>query len=265
MIQFIAKDALKASYELETLVKLFEGYRMQIPSEPVAAGHCKSISRMLTTADVVIKALNLRESHSKIERIKTNLELWPHGHNMSQAYTLLHELHWSFVTELQAVSFAFIPADKLKYFEKDADEALFGEQVYSVFPDAWNDIRDAGNSLASGLHDGAVFYLMRVVEIGLRELARKLRVKTPNKPLDYAGWAEVVKVIDDKLSDKIPKSRSAKKIEALKFKHALLADFKAFEVLRNEIMHGRSHHNEQEAIGLFNRVRDFMQRLANNL
>jgi len=83
--------------------------------------------------------------------------------------------------------------------------------------------------------------------------------------LDYAGWKSVVKEIDDKLTAKIPKARGAKQQSALKFKHDLLVDFKSFEVLRNEIMHGRSHHNEPEAIGLLDRVRNFMQRLATHL
>jgi len=51
------------------------------------------------------------------------------------------------------------------------------------------------------------------------------------------------------LEFKIPKVRGHKKSSALKFKQDLLADFSAFGVLRTEVMHGRSHHNEKQAIG----------------
>lgn len=90
--------------------------------------------------------------------------------------------------------------------------------------------------------------------MGIKKLAKA--------PLDYAGWKAVVSEIDEKLSEKMSKSRGAKQSKELKFKHELLVDFRAFEFTRNEIMHGRSHYNEQEAIGLYNRVGEFMIRLA---
>jgi hypothetical protein len=174
-------------------------------------------------------------------------------------------IHTVLDKELEQKKFVFIPPEKAKYFKKIRAEALFGAYTSLRFMDAENDIRDAGNSLAANLYDAAAFYLMRVAETGLRELAKKLKISFSKTPIGYAGWAVLVKAIDDKLSAKMPKARSKKQSAALKFKHDLLADFKAFEVARNEIMHGRSKYNEQEAIDLFNRVRDFMIRLANEI
>src|ERR1017187_9769984 len=163
--------------------------------------------------------------------------------------------------EIRNLTCGFIPTEKAEYVERVGNGVLFGINVYNNFTLARADIKDAGNCLAADLSDAAVFHLLRVVETGLRELAKSLKVKFPKTPIDYEGWKAVVKAIDDNLSARIPKARGSKQSAALKFKHDLLVDFKAFEVLRNEIMHGRSHHNEQKAIGLFNRVRDFMQRL----
>jgi hypothetical protein len=172
------------------------------------------------------------------------------------------ELYRAFCSELSAINFAFIPSEKLKYFDLYTEYSLLDDIISHHFPEAHKDIKGAGVALAADLHDAAAFYLMRVVEVGLRDLARNLGIKKlKNNPLDYGGWDDVVKAIDDKLSKKIPKSRSPKKIAAMKFKQAMLLDFKHFQVLRNEIMHGRSRHNEQEAVGLFNRVNEFMQRL----
>jgi hypothetical protein len=259
MIHFIENDALKASSDLETLSKLFDGYKIATPAGLVANGHCMAIARLLKKPDEVINKLDLKESKNRLDKIKSDLEFYPHGHNLSQIYTILHELHWSFVKELRLVNFAFIPADKLHCFEQ---ENLFGDAVFEIFPNARDDIKDAGNCMAADLHTAAAFQLLRIVETGLRKLARKLQVKINKTPLDYAGWESVVKAIDDKLAAKIPKTRGQKKSSALKFKQDLLADFKAYEVTRNEIMHCRWRCNEHEAIGLFNRVRDFMQRLA---
>ena len=174
----------------------------------------------------------------------------------------LQGIQWALEQELILRTFAFIPPDKDKLFERDE---LFGEAVSKAIPSAKSDIKDAGNCLAADLPDAAVFYLMRIVEFGLRQLARELKVKISKTPLDYAGWQKVVNAIDEKLSAKMPKARGPKQSAALKFKHDMLADFKAFEVIRNEIMHGRSRFNEAEAIDLFNRVREFMQRLASRI
>jgi hypothetical protein len=263
MIQFFARDAVKAVGDMKAATEFVKSIKDKDAGEILSKAHNHTISGLLATTKAVCEELKLPASTNQVNNLIDHLRFV--GRNASEVFTNVKELELSLIKELQAVNFAFIPADKLQYFEKDLSESLFGTPVWAYFEDAREDIKDAGNCLAADLHDGAVFYLMRVVETGLRKLARKLKVKTPNKPLDYAGWAEVVKAIDDKLTAKIPKSRSAKKITALKFKHELLVDFKAFEVIRNEAMHGRSHHNEQEAVGLFNRVRDFMQRLAKNL
>jgi hypothetical protein len=40
--------------KLETLVKLFEDYKIGTPAELVVKGHCQSISRMIKTSDEVM-------------------------------------------------------------------------------------------------------------------------------------------------------------------------------------------------------------------
>jgi hypothetical protein len=158
--------------------------------------------------------------------------------------------------------FTHIPLELAPFYEK---EKLFGDEVFDKFPDAQKDIREAGNCLAADLHTAAAFHLIRVVEIGLRELARKQKVKFAKTPLDYAGWKAVVDAIGVKLQEKIPKARGPRQAKALRFTHDTLTDFKAFEVIRNEIMHCRWRCNDKEAMGLFIRVHEFMKRLAENL
>jgi hypothetical protein len=180
----------------------------------------------------------------------------------------LGEIQKSIYRELQEKTFAFIPSEKAKFFEKDGDtdaaEALFGRKVYQKFPSARQDIKDAGKCLAADLHTAAAFHLMRVFEIGLRELAQDMAIVFYQTPLDYSGWKAVVDAITKKLSDTTPKARGPEQEAALKFKHDLIADFNAFEVVRNEIMHVRRPYNEADAIALFGRAREFMQRLASH-
>ena len=162
-------------------------------------------------------------------------------------------------SDMSERKFVFIPKENEDYF---FNESLFPDSVYDAFPDDHDELNDAGHCMAVDLNDAAAFHLLRIVEIGLRGIARNLKIKIPKTPLDYAGWKDVVNRIDKKLEEKIPKARGPKQVAALKFQQDLLADFKAFEVARNEVMHGRSRYSKPQAIGLFDRVRDFMRRVA---
>jgi hypothetical protein len=162
-------------------------------------------------------------------------------------------------SDISDKKFVFISKENEDYF---FNESLFPDAVYDAFPDDHDELNDAGHCMAVDLNDAAAFHLLRIVEIGLRGIARNLKIKIPKTPLDYAGWKDVVNRIDKRLEEKIPKARGPKQAAALKFQQDLLADFKAFEVARNEVMHGRSRYNKPQAIGLFDRVRDFMRRVA---
>jgi hypothetical protein len=175
--------------------------------------------------------------------------------------------------------FAFIPKSKVDFFEK---EDLFGGKVSAAFVSAKPEIKAAGNCLACDLNTAAVFHLMRVVEFGMRGLASNLNVKIPKKPLELAGWDEMIQKIDEKISKKLNrkaplgvplikyKSRKGKsyqkKEEDKEFYRGVIHEFYGFkDVWRNHVMHTRKSYNPQEAEGVFWRVRDFMQKLATRI
>jgi hypothetical protein len=257
MIQISGKDMLAAIWDLEQVIKVVQQNQELTPAATLDGGLRIIISEMLERTLMQCEKLNFTDSKRRAAQLKAAVDY--SARNVSEIFADLRGLFSAFIYELSAINFAMVRADKVQYFENDA---LFGQTVGKSFLSAKNNIKSAGNALAADLPDAAVYYLLSVIETGLRVLARNLKVKIPKTPLDYAGWKAVVNGIEKKLEAKTPKARGPKQAAALRFKHDLLADFKAFEVLRNGISHGRSHHNEQEAIGLFNRVREFMQRLA---
>jgi len=261
MIEFSCSEMLQAHVCWKAAIDRLAILDQQNPSVPPAPAEIHYILGRLEPMARKCQELNLDIAKSRFGNLKFNLE-----QNKYKAYhpiiIELVDFYAAFQNDLRKRHFAYIPMEKGEFFEKDA---LFGDAANKAFPSAMHDIKDAGNCLAADLHPATAFHLMRVVEIGLRELARKLRVTIPKTPLDYAGWDSVVRAIDSKLASKIPTARGPKKSAALKFKQDLLSDFKAFEVTRNEIMHCRWRCNEHEAMGLYIRVRDFIQRLAQHL
>ncbi len=70
----------------------------------------------------------------------------------------------------------FVPIPSELSYLYESTRPPFGEAVERVFSIAIDDIRDAGNCLALGQGTATVFHLMRVLEAGLRGLAKQLNV-----------------------------------------------------------------------------------------
>jgi hypothetical protein len=74
------------------------------------------------------------------------------------------------VDELDEQLFLFVPVERSKYW---SDSPLFDEKVQKRLPKSVDDMVEAGKCLAVGRYTACVFHLMRVVEIGAKNLAKK--------------------------------------------------------------------------------------------
>jgi len=156
--------------------------------------------------------------------------------------------------------------EKVEFFR--GGSRLFGEKVLLAFPSAKNEIQAAGDCLAVDLNTAAVFHLMRAAEFGMRALAVHLKVKLKGKPIEHGGWNEIIEQIEKKVElrrKRYDESRkkNKKELEFLKFCRIMadeLYKFKEFD--RNNTMHSIRSYNESEAKGVFDRVKEFMQRLS---
>ena len=164
------------------------------------------------------------------------------------------------VIRLKQRKLAFISPERAELLEQ---EALFGERVRQAFPSASSEIKAVGNCLAADLNTAAVFHLMRVVEIGLRALAKKLHVAKVRKnvPLERGTWGDVIQALQARIGGGFNKTRKGQRDSD--FYNGLFIEFRAFKDLwRNKVMHTRMDYDEQAARAAFEHVRSFMQRLA---
>ena len=199
--------------------------------------------------------------------------------------TALWELQWALYNELKTIKFTMIEDKKSHYLEQDN---LFGEQVSKSFPSARNEIQAAGNCLAMDLNTAAVFHSLRAAEIGMRALAVNLGVKLTHKGkpkrIEQGGWDQIITQIENKIRERHEKYKPAKppvgvpapsakakkmgkkEFEFLKFCRMMANELFIFkEIWRNNTMHSITSYNESEAKGVFDRVRDFMQRLSSKV
>lgn len=85
----------------------------------------------------------------------------------------LRDLRQRLQDELKTRQFVYVEPGYAEFY-KVSD--LFGQEVSDVFPEAIDDIQDAGSALALGLSTSCVLHLMRVVDVGLKALAKELDV-----------------------------------------------------------------------------------------
>jgi hypothetical protein len=150
------------------------------------------------------------------------------------------------------------------------NEKSFGQKVYDAFPSARLDVKEAGNCLAGDCATAAVFHLMRVAEVALRELARDRRVIFPKGSIDQKQWGEILGKLKSQIGDLILKdgklwpSEDVRQ-EQVRFYQEALMMFNAFnDVFRRHVAHARedSIYDTPRAITVWNYTKRFMEWLA---
>lgn len=142
------------------------------------------------------------------------------------------------------------------------------QHLWKRFPSAKTDGEEAVYCYVLERNTACVFHAVRVAEIGLRALARRMKVKLPKrKRLEWAQWQEVLREMRAK-TEHLHASMKAgpAKDEALEFFNGAIGQFYGFkDEFRNQVMHTRKHYDEFEAASALTRVRDFMDKLSHKI
>lgn len=126
------------------------------------------------------------------------------------------------------------------------------------------EITSGADCYALGHPTAAIFHFMRVAEIGLRAIAKKLRVRLPKgKPVAWSEWGNVIDAIDGKVRAAKQMTRGPKKAAELDFYSGLLGSLQGFkDMFRDNVMHYRREYKAPEAETAMRYVRDFMNKLS---
>ncbi len=133
------------------------------------------------------------------------------------------------------------------------------------------DLTETSECLIAGRSTACIFHLMRAAEHGIRVLANKFAVELTDTgklcPIEAATWDKIICAIKnsiDKSTRPLPKGSERTAQLAL---YSDAADHCTFmkDIWRNDLSHAGKPYLEPEALGAFNRVRDFMIFLANAL
>ena len=137
-------------------------------------------------------------------------------------------------------------------------EQPFGVEVTLSFPSTEYEIREAGDCYALGRNTACVFHLMRVLEKGLRAMAKRLRV-----PCEVENWFHMIGEIGKAVRRIEQETRSPEKIRKLKFYGDCATEFSFFQhAWRDHVMHAQAEYGEKEAFDIMCHVEAFMRKLS---
>lgn len=149
--------------------------------------------------------------------------------------------------------------EEAKLFDQKS-QPLFGNLVYERFPAASDDVAEAGACLAFNRGTAAVFHLMRVMEAGLKGLAREMGV-------NYApSWESYIKQLDAMFAQNAYSKLTDEQKRKLPAYRDVLGDLVSVKsAWRNPTMHIVRHYDPSQAKIIFESVQAFMTNLAENL
>lgn len=157
--------------------------------------------------------------------------------------------------ELENVHFVHVAFRDLIYLDGAKE---FGEDVFVTFPDARQDVIEAGHALAVGLPTACVMHLMRALEVPL-----KLFFKELNLPEVKGGWGPSVTEIQRQLTaftSGPQASRPSNWEKKKEFYHELATNFNHLrEAWRNNAMHASVRYSESDARKIWDHVKHHMQ------
>lgn len=162
--------------------------------------------------------------------------------------------------ELKEKLFLYITPERQRFLPTASKPHLFGEKVGNAFPSANYEISEAGWCLALTRGSGAVFHLMRTLEIGLAAFGDIFGVS-----LAHTNWEPALGEIERKIRE-MHKDPIWKALPDCKEKQESYAQAAShFGILkdawRNYTMHVRGIYTEESAEQIFLSVKGFMQKL----
>lgn len=166
------------------------------------------------------------------------------------------------IDDLQDIRLTFIPRDKSIFLDKEHEDK---DKIIQSFPSTLEDYKEAVFCYVSGRHTAAVFHSMRILEYGIRALAKDLKLNFYRQ-----NWGTIIKKIKDEIDKEIKALTSQPKdlarSERLQFLSNAAQEFTYFkDGWRNYVMHGEDKYDEHQALSVFYHVKAFMIHLSTRL
>lgn len=256
LLDMIRIDGAKLYDLARTLSQLESALAVFPAAKPSASDELSSDARTVQTKRFksyrrVLKRCGLDFAVKSTDRTLSGLKKT--GFDSGDLRRALRELHIHIKDELEEVSLW-----RVEYPDFLAKDGL---GLKDKFKEAHRDAEEAGKCLAFGRNTAGVFHLMRVMEVGLRELGGSLNDASLD-PKTNPTWEKILGRCDKELA-KPYKERSPEWAADGSFFSSATADLRAVkDAWRNPTLHVERFYDGEEARDVWNAARAFMRHLA---
>ena len=169
----------------------------------------------------------------------------------------LKVLRGSIQFDLDSKHVYIVETEKQKYNTKDFILETRGLSGF-YFPSVRRDATQSMLAYVRGLNTACVFHLMRITEVGLRALGRRMHVRLSRKrQLEWGQWNEILIEMRKKTDILANRKASNARDELLEFYRGSIGEFEGYkDAYRNFVMHMREkiEYDDGEAQSLIGRV-----------
>jgi hypothetical protein len=221
-------------------------------SEAHLHGYRTMVERLIAHLTILNAPVTTTASTELLEIIKTGVtfKMFSDG---------LEDIEKTFKRELSKKPLYVIESERYKYFSPQVP--LFGTNVQEKFLSTTFELDEAAKCIALGRPTASVFHLMRMMEIGVRSVARCLGIPDPIQPAERS-WGAVLKKVRGGIDAKWT-TTAARSTGDAKIFDDLYASLDAVKnPWRNDTMHPANKYTDDEAEHVFVAVRGFMMKLA---
>lgn len=206
-----------------------------------------------------INAIGARAAGISATRLQTKLLDFETKLTVTQLRTSLYDIESRFADELSFIKLFVIDQARGHLFS--GADVLLGKETAERYPSIWFDCEEAAKSLCLGRPTACVFHCMRMLEIAIKAICKRLRIEDPTK-VAQRNWHFMLSEIKSKMDSLYP-SQSRKHGTEGSLIEKLYVSLDAIKnPWRNETMHVEGVYTEAEAQHILTCVALLIQAMA---
>ncbi|WP_162789541.1 hypothetical protein [Altererythrobacter sp. ZODW24] len=204
--------------------------------------------------------LGARLSIVATERLLKALDQEPCVLTVRQAITSINDVESRFADYLVEVRMFALNPDEGVFFNS-ADDLVQMAGFSSMFPTAAFEVEEAAKCLALGRFTASVFHSMRMLEVGIKAVAKRLGIPNPAKAAEK-NWGIILKTIITKVDENWPKAKRLPGSDGSKFEDMYAHLDAVRNPWRNATMHVENTYAPHEALHILRCSAFFLRKLS---